>query len=67
MAHKLSTIENANRIIVLADGVVVEEGNHTELFNAKGVYYKLLQSQEENKKGTLIPKYYTSSLSRFNL
>lgn len=47
IAHRLSTIKKADKIIVLEDGVVVEEGSHTELAHIKGgLYYKLLKLQE---------------------
>ncbi len=42
IAHRLSTIMNADRIIVLGKDGIVEMGNHQELVNLKGVYYKLL-------------------------
>lgn len=45
MAHRLSTIRNANRIVVVSEGQVIEEGNHTELMEKKGAYYDLVQSQ----------------------
>ncbi len=45
VAHRLSTIRNADRIIVLKNGVVMESGTHEELMNSKGEFYrfKLLQ------------------------
>lgn len=50
IAHRLSTIKKANKIIVLNDGEVIEVGNHKELINKKGFYYKMYNSQfnEEN-------------------
>lgn len=41
----MSTIKDANRIIVLSDGVVVEEGNHNYLMGLKGHYYNLVMRQ----------------------
>lgn len=38
IAHRLSTIEHADRIIVMRDGVIVEEGNHDSLLRAGGAY-----------------------------
>ena len=44
-AHRLSTIRNADQIIVMNDGKVTEQGNHEELMAKKGAYYKLIQNQ----------------------
>ena len=45
IAHRLSTIEKADKIIVLNQGVVVEEGTHHELLNKKEKYWSLYKSQ----------------------
>lgn len=45
VAHRLSTIQNANKIIVLKDGQVIEQGTHEELIARKGFYEHLYQSQ----------------------
>lgn len=45
VAHRLSTIKNANIILVMNDGDIVEQGNHRELFEKKGFYYTLYNSQ----------------------
>lgn len=45
IAHRLSTVRDADNIIVLENGHIVEQGNHFELVNNKGVYYKLIKSQ----------------------
>ena len=42
IAHRLTTIENADRIVVLSEGKIAEEGNHQELLNKNGIYSKLL-------------------------
>lgn len=45
VAHRLSTIINMDRIIVLNKGRIVEEGNHEALVSKKGLYYKLWKQQ----------------------
>lgn len=47
IAHRLSTIRHAKTILVMDAGKIVEQGNHQELMEKKGVYYELLQSQFE--------------------
>jgi ATP-binding cassette subfamily B protein len=47
VAHRLSTVKNADKIIVLHQGEIVEEGSHTELSQKKGHYYELVKNQLE--------------------
>ncbi|MCD6407518.1 ABC transporter ATP-binding protein, partial [bacterium] len=45
IAHRLSTLRNVDRIIVLKDGKIFEEGTHQQLYEKKGLYHKLWQIQ----------------------
>lgn len=45
VAHRLSTVKNADKIIVLDKGKVMEEGTHTDLTKNKGLYYQLVKNQ----------------------
>ena len=45
IAHRLSTVMNADQIVVLEKGKIVEIGNHNELVNLKGSYYELVRNQ----------------------
>lgn len=45
VAHRLSTIQNADRIAVFQGGVVVEQGTHFQLLAKKGVYHMLVTTQ----------------------
>ena len=47
VAHRLSTVKNADNIIVLEDGNIVEQGSHTQLTQKKGTYYQLVKNQLE--------------------
>ena len=46
IAHRLSTVKDADQIIVLEDGIIVERGKHEELFNAGGLYSELYTRQD---------------------
>jgi ABC-type multidrug transport system fused ATPase/permease subunit len=55
IAHRLSTVKRADKIIVLKDGEIVEIGNHEELMRRKGLYYKLCSVQfAEDKMAEII-------------
>ncbi len=47
IAHRLSTLRNANRLVVLDKGRVAEIGSHDELMEKKGIYYGLVMAQRE--------------------
>ena len=47
VAHRLSTVKDADKIIVLDKGKVIEEGTHTELTQKRGAYYTLVKNQLE--------------------
>jgi len=47
IAHRLSTLRDANRLIVLERGKVAEVGTHDELLRTEGLYYQLVQAQKE--------------------
>ncbi|CAF0794466.1 unnamed protein product [Adineta ricciae] len=58
IAHRLSTVRNADRILVLRHGEIVEEGTHVELMSKRGLYYQLVKRQieqhEADIKGQLV-------------
>jgi len=47
VAHRLSTVKNADQIVVLEKGEIVEKGKHEELINKKGKYFELVKNQLE--------------------
>lgn len=47
IAHRLSTVKNADQIIVMKDGEIVEEGHHSTLTSQKGYYFELVKNQLE--------------------
>ena len=48
VAHRLSTIREADVILVMKDGHIIEQGNHEELLKKGGFYHKLYHSQFES-------------------
>ena len=48
VAHRLSTIKNADLILVMNKGNVIEKGTHEELLKKRGFYYNLYNSQFEH-------------------
>lgn len=49
IAHRLSTVRNCDKIIVLKHGVIVETGSHDELVNTHGGYYKSLWEKQSEQ------------------
>ncbi|CAG9136478.1 unnamed protein product [Plutella xylostella] len=54
VSHRLSTIINADRIICMDQGVIVEQGTHEDLMNLKGFYWKLVTTGKEVKEPEVI-------------
>lgn len=50
IAHRLSTVRNADMIVVMDDGKIVEKGKHQTLLRKKGIYYDLYTAQLKNGK-----------------
>ncbi|MFD2612274.1 ABC transporter transmembrane domain-containing protein [Paenibacillus gansuensis] len=50
IAHRLSTLSNADRLVVLDQGKITEIGTHNELLSLKGIYFKLVEAQTELSK-----------------
>lgn len=62
IAHRLSTVINANQIVVLADGQIVGKGTHQELIKSNPVYQRLYQSQYNSMmQGNLLDEVATVS------
>jgi len=49
IAHRLSTVKDADHILVVRDGKIVEQGTHEALFDEKGYYYRLYTRQYEDE------------------
>ena len=49
IAHRLSTVRNADLILVVKSGRIVEQGTHTDLLSKKGYYYELYTRQYEDE------------------
>ena len=53
IAHRLSTVRNANAIMVLENGVIIERGDHDDLLAQKGRYYELYTGLSELDERTI--------------
>ena len=47
IAHRLSTLRSANRLVVVDEGKVAEVGTHAELMERQGIFYRLVKTQQE--------------------
>ena len=56
IAHRLSTLRNADRLIVLEKGELAEFGTHEELLKNKGIYYNLVMAQRQTTKMASVKK-----------
>jgi len=54
IAHRLSTVRNADRILVMENGRIVEQGNHNQLLVLQGAYYRLYMSQFAGEEETAV-------------
>ena len=45
IGHRISSVRQADKILVLENGLIVEQGTHDELLNAKGVYFEMNEKQ----------------------
>lgn len=45
VAHRLSTVQNADNIVVMGNGYIIESGHHKKLIEKRGVYYNLVRNQ----------------------
>ena len=49
VSHRISSIKNADKIIVLENGKIIEQGNHADLVNIQGYYADLYEKQQTEK------------------
>lgn len=67
IAHRLSTVRNADVIAGFDGGVIVEQGNHDELMKEKGIYFKLVMTQTAGNEIELGNEVYESKNETDNL
>jgi ATP-binding cassette subfamily B protein len=67
IAHRLSTLQRADRLVVMEQGQLVEQGQHDELMQRKGVYWRLYEAQARQEKdhigGALPPVHDQESVA----
>ena len=66
IAHRLTTIQGADRILVLSGSRIVEEGNHEDLLARKGMYYQLSTMQESYADYITINDQLYTTANRLN-
>ena len=66
IAHRLSTLHRADRLVVLDRGVVVEEGSHDELMAREGAYFRLYEAQARNVDTDMDDKDDKMAMHDFN-
>jgi ATP-binding cassette subfamily B protein len=54
IAHRLSTLRKADRLVVMDKGVVVEEGTHDVLMEAQGAYWRLYEAQQRQAEAEAV-------------
>ena len=54
IAHRLSTVRQADRILVISNGRIIEEGNHDQLIVKQGYYYDLYTGQFQDEQGQMV-------------
>ena len=53
VAHRLSTVQKATRILCMSNGEIVESGTHEDLMDKRGHYYNLVMAQTTDEAGSL--------------
>jgi ABC-type multidrug transport system fused ATPase/permease subunit len=66
IAHRLVTVKDADQIVVMKDGAVVEQGQHEALLKADGIYAELIRAQQFEKKQSSSPGSASISSSQFS-